>query len=432
MRGGMIWRLAYTALLWLTAPFVLWRLWRRGGAEPGYRQSVGERFGRYECPANDGTPVIWLHAVSLGETRAARPLFELLKQTYPSHRFLVTHMTATGYGAARELFEGRAEFAWLPYDYPFAVRRFLNHFRPVVGILMETEVWFNLVHQCANAGIPLLLANARLSERSARQYEIVGSLARAAFSSLNAVAAQSEDDSKRLRRLGARSVEVTGNLKFDVTCDAALASLGSVFRDSYDGRPVLLAASTRDGEEQLIFDAFKEIRIEGAVLVIVPRHPHRFASVEAILARSQLRYLKRSQGLRVGVDCSVVLGDSLGEMQAYYAAADVAFIGGSLLPFGGQNLIEACAQGVPVLIGSFTFNFADAAKAAVAEGAARRVSDASDLMRKASTLLSNDEERRAMGRAGKAFCEKHQGATQRVAAIAVRLIGGVTSLPEGR
>jgi 3-deoxy-D-manno-octulosonic-acid transferase len=420
-----MWRIVYTTGLWIALPVVLARLWWRGRKERGYRTAIGQRFGFYGRRQPGAVrPLIWIHAVSLGETRAVRPLFALLCERYPGHDFLVTHMTATGRQAARELFGGRASFAWLPYDYGFAVKRFLERFRPDLGILVETEVWFNLVRTCARAGVPLLLANARLSEKSARGYEKLLPLSREAFSALSAVAAQSDADARRLQRLGARNVSVTGNMKFDAGADPALDALAAEFRRGYGDRRVFLAASTREGEEDLLLRALGAGLLPGALVVIVPRHPQRFAEVEALIASQGFAYVRRSLGTRVPDGCRVVLGDSLGELHAYYAAADVAFVGGSLLDYGGQNLIEACAAGVPVLLGPHTHNFADAARAALEEGAARMARDAASLLRMAASLLEDEAARRSMGEAGRALCTRHRGATAKIAALAESLARG--------
>lgn len=415
-----MWRTAYWLLLWLALPFVLARLWWRGRREPRYRESPGERFGVYRAAPKK--PVIWLHAVSLGETRAAEPLLRALQQRHPDCDLLITQMTATGREAAHALFGGSAHVAWLAYDYPFAVRRFLRHFRPRLGILMETEIWFNLVAECSRSGVPLMLANARMSARSARGYGAVGPLTRRALESLGAVAAQTAGDAERLRLLGARRVEVTGNLKFDVEPGAESESLAAQFRTWFGHRSVLLAASTREGEEELLFDALEEDPLGDALTVIVPRHPQRFEVVARLLAARALKFSRRSAGGPVPADCRYLLGDSMGEMAAYYRACDVAFIGGSLLDYGGQNLIEACAAGVPVLIGPHTFNFAQAAESAVAAGAALRVDRAEDVLRQARMLFADAELRARMGKAGIDFCETHRGAARRTLAVCERLL----------
>ncbi len=415
-----MWERGYTLLLWLLLPWVLARLWWRGRREPGYRRHVGERFGRYRIrPAK---PVIWIHAVSVGETRAAEPLVRLLAARHPECELLLTQTTATGRETAEQLFGTIANIAYLPYDYPFAVRRFLAHFQPRLGVLIETEIWFNLVRGCAGSGVPLLLANARLSEQSARGYAWAGPLARAAFRRLSAVAAQSRADAERLERLGARGIEVAGNLKFDVTASPESAALGAEFRRRYGSRKVFLAASTREGEEILLLDALRPRPLEHALVVIVPRHPQRFSEVARLFETRGLAYVRRSDDAAVPEICGYVLGDSLGEMAAYYAACDVALIGGSLLPYGAQNLIEACAAGVPVLVGPSTYNFAQAASEAVVSGAALAVADATGAVTAGRRLLANESARKAMSEAGLAFCAAHRGATERVAAICARLL----------
>lgn len=413
-------RLVYNALLWIVLPFLPLRLWWRGRREPGYRRHIGERFGlhRGHPPTR---PVIWVHAVSLGETRAAQPLVRALLERYPDHQLLVTHMTATGRAAGEELFPG-ALIAFLPYDYPFAVRRFLARFRPRIGILMETELWPNLVRECRRALVPVVLANARLSARSARGYRRVDALARATFSALTVVGAQSEADAARIAGFGASAVEITGNVKFDVTVPPAAEELAGVFRGRWGERPVFLCASTRDGEEALILDALQRQPLD-ALLVIVPRHPQRFDEVAALLRAKNVRFVRRSTDAFVPADVTCVLGDSMGELAAYYRAADVAFVGGSLLPFGAQNLIEACAAGVPVLVGPSSFNFAQAAELAIEARAAYRIENADDLVRVAAQLLADRAQRRQMGRRGLEFANAHRGATARTMRIITRLLG---------
>jgi 3-deoxy-D-manno-octulosonic-acid transferase len=420
-----MWRAGYRLLLWFALPFVLVRLWWRGRQEPRYRESPAERFGFYRTVATK--PVIWLHAVSLGETRAAEPLLRALQRRHPDCDLLITQMTATGRDAARALLGGSGHVAWLAYDYPFAVKRFLRHFRPRLGILMETEIWFNLVAECRRSGVPLMLANARMSARSARGYASVAPLTRAALQGLGAIAAQTAEDAERLMSLGARGVEVTGNLKFDVEPDAGSESLAAQFRQWFGDRRVLLAASTREGEEELLLGASERDSLNGALTVIVPRHPQRFEAVAQLLAERSLKFARRSAGGPVPPECGYVLGDSMGEMAAYYRACDVAFIGGSLLAYGGQNLIEACAAGVPVLIGPHTYNFAQAVESAVAAGAALRVARAEDVLKLARELLADAEQRARMGKAGIDFCAAHRGAAQRTLAICERLLGEGTA-----
>ena len=458
-------RLAYNLLLHLALPLVLLRLWWRGRREPGYRADRGQRFGFYqpapathpaaatatpasvgleaeglasvalgteslatEALATEAMPLIWLHAVSLGETLAARPLVQALRERYPGHRLLITHMTATGRAAALREYGAIAQLAWLPYDLPWAMQRFFVHFAPALGVVMETEVWPNLSH-CAQAhGVPMLLANARLSARSERGYRRVRPLVQAAFAGFDACA-QTAADGARLSALGARTISITGNLKFDTAMasvpPAALASL----RALTGTRPVFLAASTREGEEALLLDALARHPLAcqalGNVLtVIVPRHPQRFDEVAALLEQRRLGFCRRSAASVLAADCAVLLGDSMGEMPLYYALADCAFIGGSLVPVGGQNMIEAAALGVPTLYGPHTYNFTEAAEQAVAAGAALRVSDADDALRTAKDLLADPARRALMREAGRAFCATHRGATARTMKVVAGLLGG--------
>ncbi|MBM3341038.1 MAG: 3-deoxy-D-manno-octulosonic acid transferase [Betaproteobacteria bacterium] len=408
-------RLIYTLLITLALPFAAVRLWWRARRQLGYMQHVGERFGHYP-PRGDDTPLIWLHAVSVGETRAAEPLIRALMAEYPAHRILLTHMTPTGRETGESLFGNGVLRCYLPYDYPRAVKRFLAHYRPKAGVLMETEIWPNLVHACKARGVPLYLANARLSEKSFMRYQRVGGLSADTLRALTAIAAQSEDDARRFRLLGATNVSVTGNLKFDVAPSPIQLSLGEHLRESFGARRVLLAASTRDGEEALLLDHGLH-EIPDALLVIVPRHPQRFDEVAALLKQRGIPFQRRSANAAIPTDTRVLLGDSMGEMAAYYAACDVAFIGGSLLPFGGQNLIEACAVGKPVLLGPHTYNFAEAAERAVAAGAALRVMDGADLQRKLSALLGNPKLTQRMSAAALAFSGEHGGATRKILAL---------------
>lgn len=411
----MIGRL-YTLLLVLLLPYMLFHLLWRSRRQPEYRRHIGERFGFYR--GKPAAPLIWLHAVSVGETRAAVPLVAQLEARYPRHRILLTHMTPTGRETGRQLFGDRVLQCYLPYDFPFAVKRFLRHFQPEIGLLMETEIWFNLAQGCRNAGIPLLLVNARMSEKSARRYGRFGSLARASLKNLAAIAAQTDADAQRLTRLGAPEVQITGNLKFDVVVPQSAIDRGKNLRQRFGAaRPIFLAASTREGEEALIMEAVAKIGIPDLLVVIVPRHPQRFDQVAELLTQRGIRFQRRSASEAVAPETQAVLGDTMGEMFAYYAACDLAFIGGSLLPLGGQNLIEAAAMGKPVLIGPHTFNFAEASELAVQAGAALRVSDAEELALTVGDLLKAPEKIKAMSVAALAFADRHRGATGRLMAV---------------
>ncbi len=411
-------RFFYTLGLWLLLPYVLSHLLWRARKQREYLQHIDERFGHYK--ASTDKPAIWLHTVSVGETRAAATLVQQLRERYPDHRILLTHTTPTGRAASEQLYGDDVVRVYLPYDYPFAVRRFLDHFRPRVGVLLETEIWFNLIRACHERRIPLLLLNARLSERSARRYARFPRLTRAGLHELHLIGAQTEDDAMRLASLGNLAVPVMGNLKFDIAPPPATLESGKRLRALFgEERPVFLAASTREDEEELLLDALRNANVERLLTVIVPRHPQRFDEVAALVQRHGLRMQRRSADESVGADTQVVLGDSMGEMFAYYAACDIAFIGGSLLPLGGQNLIEACAVGKPVLIGPHTFNFAQATELAVASGAALQVGDAGELVRQLNILLQDTASLARMGQAGLQFVNDNQGATER----AVTLIG---------
>ena len=409
----MLTRALYTAAWHVVAPLAPLRLWWRGRAEPGYRERIGERYGRYADPPPAGE-VVWIHAVSVGETRAAAPLVERVRAARPGATIVITSMTATGRETARTLFAPRVVQAWLPYDLPGAMRRFLAHFHPSIGLVMETELWPNLVAEAAIAHVPLFLVNARLSANSARGYARIGPLIRPLLGALAGVAAQTRADADRLEALGAHDVAVTGNLKFDIGVPSDAAGIAQALRELYGGRPVLLAASTRDGEEAMILDALARRPLpDETLVVIVPRHPQRFDEVAALLRARGIAHVRRSERRAVPPQAGVVLGDSMGEMPGYYAASDVAFVGGSLAPLGGQNLIEAIAAGVPVLVGPHTFNFAEAASRAVEAEAAIRVADADDLVAKAATLLSDPARRAAMRVHAHGFLAAHRGATER-------------------
>jgi 3-deoxy-D-manno-octulosonic-acid transferase len=390
-------RTLYTIALRLALPLILLRLWWRSRREPGYLEGVEERFGFYSGPRPE--KVVWVHAVSVGEARAAAPLVRALKEALADHAVVMTGTTAAGRETIKQVYGESVIPTFLPYDYPESVRSFLERFRPTLGILMETEIWPNLLAACTTYGVPVVLANARMSEKSARGYRRWRSLMAPAIRNLAAVCAQSEADAARLRALGAPRVEVTGNLKFDVTLDAAQLAAGRQWKAKV-GRPVLLLASTREGEEKLLLS---ELPMGHSFLaVVVPRHPQRFDEV------AQLADARRS---RNETPKSIYLGDTMGEMAFYYGAADVAVIGGSLLPLGGQNLIEALAAGVPVIVGPSMFNFAEATRLALEAGAAVQVADAQAALRIAVELLGDKGKREEMGRAGTKLCEAHRGAT---------------------
>ena len=419
-------RFTYTLLLYLLLPFTPLKLLWRSIRQPAYLQHWGERYGFYKRQTKK--PLIWLHCVSVGETRAAAPLVEELRKRYPQHQILITHATPTGRETGQQLFGKSVEQAYLPYDVPGAMNRFLDHFQPELGLLMETELWFNLIAACRQRNIPLLLVNARLSHKSADGYAKIAQLAAQGLRELTAIAAQTEQDAVRLQNLGADHVEVLGNLKFDVVPPADTITQGKKLRSLFGkSRPVFLAASTREGEEAIILEAIAAAQIPQLLTIIVPRHPQRFDEAANLLTKRGINFARRSQlansteGRSTKAN-TVILGDSMGELFSYYAACDVAFIGGSLLPYGGQNLIEACIMGKPVLVGPHTYNFELATAQAVAICAAWRVDNSTDLAAALQRLFGNKKICRSMGLASSKFSSSASGAAHRIADLAGRYL----------
>lgn len=408
-------RILYT-LIWLVAlPAVLLRLAWRARRESGYACDVAQRLGFFRVEPAAST--LWIHAVSVGETRAAQPLIAALRHAHPDARILLTQTTATGRATAQALYGDTVALAWLPWDLPWAQRAFLRAWRPAIGILMETELWPNLIAECRHLGVPVVLANARLSERSARRYARMPALTGAMLQALSGIAAQTAADATRLNALGARNVTITGNLKFDLSPAPDQLALGQRWRAALGARPVVLLASTRDGEEVLLLPTL-QAQLPGDVLIaLVPRHPQRFDEVAGIVAGYGLRAIRRSENELPGDSDPVWLGDSMGEMVAWYALADVAVIGGSWLPLGGQNLIEACAAGCPVVVGPHMFNFAQATDDALAAGAAARATGPEELASMVVALLDDPQARRRMADAGRAYAALHRGATGRCIAL---------------
>lgn len=414
------------SLAWLLAtPLVIAYLLWRSIRQPAYRSHWGERFGLHRARVGH-RPLIWIHAVSVGETRAAQPLVRELANRHPQAAFLMTGMTPTGRDTARELYApllgDRFHQAYLPYDHPWAMRRFLRAWRPQLGLLMETELWPNLMAVATDQQVPLALINARLSERSLARGLKQSALIVPAARQLACVLAQSPADAQRMARLGRPADAVTGNLKFDNAPDLALQALGRDWRARV-GRPVVLAASTREGEEPLIWAAWRQALGQGIdpagqspLLAIVPRHPQRFEGVASEARAAGFRVLRRAALDDPAIDwqaADVLVGDSMGEMDAWYALAQVTLMGGSFLPFGSQNLIEACAAGCPVILGPSTFNFAEAATDACRAGAAMGVADPHAAVEMALNVLTDSAQATRMGAAGAGFAAEHRGATQR-------------------
>lgn len=428
-------RTLYSLGMRLVQPLLRAKLNRRAATEPGYAHAVEQRFGHYEgAPEAPGNPhpFVWLHAVSLGETRAAAVLVAGLRRQYPGMRLLLTHGTATGWEQGTALLQPGDMQVWQPWDTPAAVQSFLRHFQPRIGLLMETEVWPNMVAACAAAKVPLCLVNARLSEKSAQQAQRLSWLAGPAYRGLAAVWAQTDADATRLRALGAPVKGVTGNLKFDAAPNAAQLEQGRAWRAASQ-RPVLMFASAREGEEAMLVEVLARRMVAGQKLdvqwLIVPRHPQRFDEVAALLQAAGLTVSRRSSwggaplGAEAGTDraatptlkpvSDVWLGDSLGEMALYFGLADAALLGGSFAPLGGQNLIEAAACGCPVLMGPHTFNFAQAAEMADEAGAAFRCADLADAVGQAQQLLGDASALQRARSNALAWSQAHRGATAR-------------------
>ncbi|ALM85273.1 3-deoxy-D-manno-octulosonic acid transferase [Bordetella sp. N] len=423
-------RRSYTLLLYLLAPLI-WTWMALRVRKAGGRWGIlgHERFGRFpddpDGEHDQRRARVWVHAVSLGETRAAQPLIQALLDE--GFRLLLTHTTATGKAEAIRLFPeaartGQLTQAWLPYDFPGAVRGFLRHFSPRCGILIEREVWPNLIHTAHSRSIPMLLVSARFSASALRQAGWLGKVMRTAYATLDLVAAQTPDDARRLKEAGAVAPRVLGNLKFDVHLPEDQIAEGHAWHAAL-GRPVICLASTREGEEALFLAGLRETSStvseagDGRVplFLIVPRHPQRFDEVAGLLQSQNIAYVRRSTGSKdVAPQVLVMLGDSLGEMSFYYSASDVAIIGGGFAPFGGQNLIEAGMVGTPIIVGPHMNNFAQATKDALAEGAAFQATDADEALRLAAEFVGNSERRNEMRSAAQRWTAGYSGATERV------------------
>lgn len=431
-------RVLYSLCMTFGQPLLRRKLARRGQDEPGYLEAVGERFGHYSQPLEAVSELVWVHAVSLGETRTAAVLLKALRAQHPALRLLLTHGTATGREEGRALLKaiGRPGDVqvWQPWDSPAAVTRFFSHFKPRLGLLMETEIWPNLVAQAQARGMPLVLVNGRLSAKSLQQAQRLSPLSLPAYGALSAVYAQTEADAQRFARLGAPVIGVFGNLKFDATPDAAQRATGRSWRQTL-AQPVLLFASSREGEEEQFFKQISAVAkahqaqvamnlvadsdVKPFQALIVPRHPQRFDEVAALATQHGLRVSRRSQWAGSPADnadamkADIWLGDSLGEMALYYGLGDVALLGGSFAPLGGQNLIEAAACGCPVVMGPHTFNFTEAAELAQAEGAALRVAGMAQAVQAGLGLADDSAALAKAVAAGLAFAARHRGATLR-------------------
>jgi 3-deoxy-D-manno-octulosonic-acid transferase len=453
-------RSLYSLAMWLAQPVLRTKLRRRAVAEPAYAMHLPERFGQYESSSahladalGDKKGFVWIHAVSLGETRAAAILLAQLRPMLPGMRLLLTHGTATGRAEGAKLLQLGDVQVWQPWDTLSATAQFFQHFRPRIGIVIETEVWPNLCAAAAHAGVPMVLANARLNDKSQRAAQRIAWLARPAYASFVQVWAQTDADAQRLKSVGARNVTVQGNIKFDATESTEQVQQGRAWHAALQ-RPVVMLASSREGEEALFLEQIKavvqvftaqaatnsvaSIPSPNVQWLIVPRHPQRFDEVAALITKAGFSVSRRSQWasatapesasasasalLSPPAQADVWLGDSLGEMALYYGLSDCALLGGSFAPLGGQNLIEAIAAGCPVMMGPHTFNFADAAATAQEQGAALRVADMTQGVSTAIELVTNSVQLKTMQTAGEQWLSASRGAAQRMAQAVVRLL----------
>jgi 3-deoxy-D-manno-octulosonic-acid transferase len=424
-------RRLYTLLIYCAAPvataLVLWR----GLRDRSYWQALSERFGWGRRMSS--APTIWLHAVSLGEMSAAAPLALALRARYPETPLVLTTATPTGRARAKALFGEGVDVRFLPYDTPGAVARFLDLIRPRLAVIMETELWPNLFRECEHRGVPLVLASARLSAKSVSRYRRLGSLFRGIFSATSLIAAQTPKDAERFVAIGAQSARtrVIGNIKFDMELSAGVADRGRALRASFGARPTWIAGSTHAGEEEQVLAAHEELRAgraggagqvggsgqADALLLLVPRHPDRFRAVAELLRGRGFAFTTRSSGIPPDAATPVLLVDSVGELAALYASADVAFVGGSLVPIGGHNLLEPAALGVPVLTGPHHSNSQDVARLLLEQGAALQVESAQELAAALARLLADPEERRRIGAIGRHIVESNRGSVARLLAL---------------
>ncbi|MES9963878.1 MAG: lipid IV(A) 3-deoxy-D-manno-octulosonic acid transferase [Candidatus Sedimenticola sp. 20ELBAFRAG] len=416
----------YSIILIVFLPLVLLRLLWRGMRSPAYLKRWGERFGYLKHLDLDNS--IWIHTVSVGEAQAAEPMVNLLKGRYPEMPIVMTTTTPTGSDRVKKLFGNTVHHAYFPYDLPFAVNGFLRRTNPRLLVMMETEIWPNLLAVCNRRGIPTVLANARLSERSAQGYSRFGRFSREIFGHISVAAAQAPADAERLLGLGVPSdrVRVTGSIKFDIRMPASLHERAEVLRRQWGERPVWVAASTHEGEDELVLDAHKRVleRLPDALLVLVPRHPERFDRVAALCLKNDFSIIRRSSGATCDSGIEVFLGDTMGELTLFLAAADTAFVGGSLVPTGGHNVLEPAALGVPAVFGPHMFNFAIISSMLLTEDAAAQVVDEVQLAEVVLRWLSDASERTRVGENGRAVVEVNRGALDRLMSIIDEQLAG--------
>lgn len=421
-------RYLYSALFYLLLPMIVLRMLWRSRRAPAYRHRLAERFGLFRAPpVLAEMPVIWLHAVSVGETLAAAPLVEFLLREYPDCQVVVTTTTPTGSDRVRALFGERVFHVYSPWDLPGAVARFFSRVRPRLLLVMETELWPNLLYRAERQHCPVVLANARLSARSARGYGRFAGLTRAMLQRLAVVACQSAADGERFVALGLPPgrLRVTGSIKFDITLDDALRRQAAELRDAWQ-RTVILGSSTHPGEDEILLDALSALResIPDALLLLVPRHPERFDDVFRLCRNRGFGVVRRSRGELPTDRHQVLLGDTMGELRLLSGTASVAVIGGSFIEHGGQNVLEAAAWGVPVVSGPHMFNFTEITDLLVDDGAMRQLSEPGQLAPCLLEILSDPALRQRMGRAGERVVERNRGALERLQLIVSEVIGG--------
>nr|WP_266158190.1 lipid IV(A) 3-deoxy-D-manno-octulosonic acid transferase [Dyella silvatica] len=410
-------RYLYTLAMYLVTPFIMLRLLARGVRYRDYHRRWRERFGFPSAPAVSGS--LWVHAVSVGEVNAAEPLIKALRDSYPNAPLVVTTVTPTGSERVRQLFGDSVVHVYLPYDLPFAVSRFLQRVRPRLAIIVETEIWPNLYFACRRRGIPLMIVNARLSERSLRGYKPMGGLVRSALSCVCLIAAQSRTDAARYHLLGAdpSTILVSGNMKFDMPVADGAVPAGEELRQQWGRlRPVWIAGSTHEGEEMPVLEAHLEVlkRLPDALLLIAPRHPERFKMVEHSARSLGFSVATRSADRVPSESHQVFVIDAMGELMPFYAAADLAFVGGSLIPIGGHNVLEPAALSTPVLVGPHTFNFEEITLTLIREGGGARVKGKEDLGKEVLRLLLDTARRERMGASARVVFDSERGAVRRV------------------
>ncbi|PIP80807.1 MAG: 3-deoxy-D-manno-octulosonic acid transferase [Gammaproteobacteria bacterium CG22_combo_CG10-13_8_21_14_all_40_8] len=413
-----MYRFFYSLIFYLLLPVIYFRLWLRGKQNVGYRQRWGERLG-FHLPACSNPKIIWVHSVSVGETLAAIPLCRCLNQKYPDHQLLITTTTPTGSERVHAAFGDSVIHCYLPYDITPAIRRFLKHFQPALLIIMETELWPNLIAHCKMSHIPMLLANARLSDKSTKGYLKFAKLTRPMVQALDKIATQSRDDANNFLKLGAnlQQISVSGNVKYDLQIEEELLDNSLFLREKIFGQDckVWIAASTHKGEDEKILAIHQRVleHCPNAKLIIVPRHPERFDRVAELCLSTYVPFIRRSQLQQANAKAGILLGDSMGEMMMYYAMADCAFVGGSLVETGGHNLLEPAALGLPSIVGLHTFNFKEATQTLIEEGATIQT-DEGEMPQAICYWLTDESARKTAGQKGKELIEKNRGALHKL------------------